>query len=228
MTTLAVVRKGNQIAIASDSLVTFGDLRLANGYEANEKIIHVGDSWIGLAGSTAHFSVVKRVLSAMDPLKLNSRDEVFDTFVKAHAQFKEQFYMNPKEEDDDPYESSHLTCLIANPSGIYGVYSYREVFSFDRFWAIGSGRAYAIGAMHASFDRLKTAADVARVGIEAGVQFDKNSAGPVRVFHTRAKPVPPARKGPAAPPVPKTSAWSAGLTAASTGGKPPSKSKPAA
>lgn len=220
MTTIAVVRKGNQIAIASDSLVTFGDLRLANGYEANEKIIHVGESWIGLAGSTAHFSVVKRVLAAMDPLKLNSRDEVFDTFVKAHAQFKEQFFMNPKEEDDDPYESSHLTCLIANPSGIYGVYSYREVFSFDRFWAIGSGRAYAIGAMHASFDRLKTAGDVARAGIEAGIQFDKNSAGPVRVFHTRAKPVAANRRGaatdPAANPAGKPSGKAAGKPASSS------------
>ena len=57
MTTITVVKKGKQIAIASDSLVTFGDLRLADGYEANQKIIQVGDSYIGLAGSTAHFSV---------------------------------------------------------------------------------------------------------------------------------------------------------------------------
>lgn len=187
MTTITVVKKGMQVAIASDSLVTFGDLRLANGYEANQKIIQVGDSFIGLAGSTAHFSVLKRVLSGMEQLKLHSRDEVFDTFVKAHAQFKEQFFMNPKEEDDDPYESSHLTCLIANPSGIYGVYSYREVFSFDKFWAIGSGRSYAIGAMHANYDRMKSAADIAKEGVETGMQFDKNSSGPARVFRAKLK-----------------------------------------
>jgi ATP-dependent HslUV protease, peptidase subunit HslV len=182
MTTITVVKKGTQIAIASDSLVTFGDLRLADGYEANQKIIEVGDSYIGLAGSTAHFSVLKRVLTGMENLRLHSRDDVFDTFVKAHAVFKEQFFMNPKEEDDDPYESSHITCLIANPSGIYGVYSYREVFSFDKFWAIGSGRSYAIGAMHANFDRMKSAADIAQSGVETGMQFDKNSSGPARVF----------------------------------------------
>ena len=35
--------------------------------------------------------------------------------------------------------------MIANPSGIFAVYSMREVFEFDRFWAIGSGRDFALG-----------------------------------------------------------------------------------
>ena len=45
MTTVVVVRKGNTVAIAADTLVTFGDTRLAHGYEANEKLFKVGDSW---------------------------------------------------------------------------------------------------------------------------------------------------------------------------------------
>ena len=38
MTTVVVARKGGQVAIAGDSLVTFGDTRLAHGYEANDKL----------------------------------------------------------------------------------------------------------------------------------------------------------------------------------------------
>ncbi len=182
MTTIVVVRKAGEIAIASDSLVTFGDTRLSGAYEANEKIIQVGDSYIGLAGSTAHFAVVRKLMSTMGDLRLSSREEVFETFLRAHALLKEQFFLNPKEEDSDPYESSQITALIANPSGIYGVYSYREVFCFDRFWGIGSGRNFALGAMHASYDRLKTARAVAEVGVKAGIEFDKSSAGPFRVF----------------------------------------------
>jgi ATP-dependent protease HslVU (ClpYQ) peptidase subunit len=45
MTTCVVVRKHDQIAIAADSLVTFGDTRLSSAYEANEKIFQVGDSF---------------------------------------------------------------------------------------------------------------------------------------------------------------------------------------
>ena len=39
---------------------------------------------------------------------------------------------------------------IANASGIYGLYSYREIFEFKEFWGKGSGRILALGAMHAA------------------------------------------------------------------------------
>ena len=163
MTTVTVVKKGAQVAIAADSLVTFGDTRLGAPYEANDKVFRIGDSWIGLAGTTAHFPVVRRGLAALAPdeLKLHTRDEVFDTFLKLHPKMKELFFLNPKEEDADPYESSQFTAVVANPSGIYGVYSYREVFEFDRFWCIGTGRAFALGAMYAAFDTAKSARELA-------------------------------------------------------------------
>lgn len=50
MTTLVVVRKRGTLAIAADSLVTFGGMRLAPGCEANPKLFRSGNSWIGMAG----------------------------------------------------------------------------------------------------------------------------------------------------------------------------------
>ena len=189
MTTLVVVRKGNQVAIASDSLVTFGDTRLPHGYEANDKLFKVGNSWVGMSGTTAHFPVLRKALSALpaDELKLHSRDEVFDTFLKLHPKLKETFFMNSKEEDADPYESMQFTALIANPAGIFGVYSYREVFEFERFWGIGTGRAFALGAMQATYERARSAREVAETGVLAGCEFDKNSAGPLRVHTIKLK-----------------------------------------
>ncbi len=189
MTTVVVVRQAGTVAIAADSLVTFGDTRLPHGYETNEKLFKVGDSWIGMAGTVAHFPVLRRALNALpaDELKLHSRDEVFDTFLKLHPKLKENFFMNAKEEDADPYESMQFTAVIANPAGIFGVYSYREVFEFDRFWGIGTGRAFALGAMHAACDRTKTARELAEIGVRAGCEFDKNSAGPVRVHTIKLK-----------------------------------------
>ncbi|MBI3367286.1 MAG: MFS transporter [Burkholderiales bacterium] len=190
MTTITVARKGGQVAIAADALVTFGDTRLAHGYEANDKLFRIGDSWIGMAGTTAHFPVLRRALGNLptDELKLHSRDAVFDTFLKLHPKLKEQFFLNTKEEDADPYESSQFTVLIVNASGIFGVYSYREVFEFERFWAIGSGRSFALGAMHATWDKARSARDVVEAGIKAGCEFDKNSAGPVKAHILKLKP----------------------------------------
>ncbi|HZE92670.1 MAG TPA: MFS transporter, partial [Rhizobacter sp.] len=87
----------------------------------------------------------------------------------------------------DPYESSQFTALIANPKGIFGVYSYREVFEFDRFWAIGSGRSFALGALFAEFGRAKTARELTELGVRAGCEFDKNSAGPVNAHTIKLK-----------------------------------------
>ena len=61
-----------------------------------------------MAGTTAHFPVLRKALRRSTPsdLKLHSRDEVFDTFLKLHPKLKEQYFLNTKEEDADPYESS--------------------------------------------------------------------------------------------------------------------------
>ena len=182
MTTCVVVKKNNEIAIASDSLVTFGDTRLSYAYEANDKIFKVEDSYITLAGTAAHYPVMRKLLTEMGThCVLSSRDEVFETFSKVHEILKDKYFLNTKEDDDDPYESSQITSLIANPYGIFGVYSYREVFSFDRFWGIGSGRNFALGAMFAAYDRVETAREVAEIGVQAGAEFDKSSGAPFRI-----------------------------------------------
>ncbi len=193
MTTLVVVKKAGQVAIAADTLVTFGDTSLSHRFEANTKIFKVdtsaGTSYVGMAGTVAHFPVLRKAMAALpkEQLTLGSRDEVFDTFVKLHPILKETFFLQPKEDDNDPYESSQFTVIIANASGIYGLYSYREIFEFNEFWGIGSGRSFALGAMHACWDKAKTAREVAMAGMSAGCEFDKNSGEPIEVFTLKLK-----------------------------------------
>ncbi|MCX7257785.1 MAG: MFS transporter [Polaromonas sp.] len=193
MTTLVVVKKAGHVAIAADTLVTFGDTSLTHRFEANSKIFGVdtpdGPSYIGMAGTVAHFPVLRKALAGMpvEQLRLGSRDEVFDTFIRLHPLLKESFFLQTKEDDNDPYESSQFTVVIANASGIYGLYSYREVFEFKEFWGIGSGRSFALGAMHAAWGKAKTAREVAVAGLNAGCEFDKNSGGPIDVFTLKLK-----------------------------------------
>jgi ATP-dependent protease HslVU (ClpYQ) peptidase subunit len=183
MTTIVAVRKNSTVAIAADSLTTFGDTRLSQSYESNRKILAVGDSYIGVAGTSAHFSVLEGAFAGLgDECRLHSKQDVFRSFLKLHALLKESYFLNTKEEEDDPYESSQIMALIANPSGIYGVYSYREVFSFERFWGIGSGRNFALGAMYAAYPHLNSAREIAEVGVLAGVEFDKSSSGPFQIL----------------------------------------------
>jgi ATP-dependent HslUV protease subunit HslV len=188
MTTIVAVRKHDEIAIAADSLTTFGDTRLAAQYDrTSDKILHYKGTYLGLCGSAAHQLVFQNLLAKHGDLDFSNRGAIFETFRKLHPILKEQHFLNPKEEEDDPYESTQISALVANVHGIFGVYSMREVFEYTQFWAVGSGREFAIGAMHAQYRRLKTATAIARAGIEAGATFDRNSGLPMTLYTVALK-----------------------------------------
>jgi ATP-dependent HslUV protease subunit HslV len=194
MTTVVAVRKGGQVTMAADSLVTFGDTRLSHRAEANQKIFTVEDA----AGRaclpwpaplrTFWCCSMRWPRSRARQLLFGSKHEIFRTFTLLHPVLKDAFFMQTKEDEHEPYESSQFTMLMANASGIYGIYSYREVFEFKQFWAIGSGRSFALGAMHAAYDiKSRTSRDVAEAGIAAACEFDRNSAPPVDVLTLKLK-----------------------------------------
>lgn len=184
MTTITVVKKNGEVAIAADSLTTFGDTRLGRHYKGeHDKILTIDGSWLGICGSSAHHLVLASAIAKLPEVKLGSRMEVYETFRQLHPVLKEHAYLNPKEDEDDPYESSQITALIVNATGIYGVYSLREVFEFDRFWSVGSGRSFALGAMHAAYSGNRSAARIAEIGVAAGIEFD-TASGPPIVIHT--------------------------------------------
>lgn len=183
MTTIVAVKKNGVVAIAADTLTTFGNTRLPAALDAShDKILHCGDSYIGVCGSAAHHLVLANLLAKMPDMQLNSKAEIFETFRKLHPILKEECFLNPKEDEEDPYESSQITALIANASGIYGIYSMREVFEYTRYWAIGSGHEYALGALHQAYPRCDLAADAAQAAVEAGIAFDRNSDAPITLY----------------------------------------------
>ncbi|HYG68901.1 MAG TPA: hypothetical protein VD838_14635, partial [Anaeromyxobacteraceae bacterium] len=51
---------------------------------------------------------------------------------------------------------------------------------YARYWAMGSGAGYALGAMFAAWDGAETARAVAEVGARAGCAFDRGSDLPLQ------------------------------------------------
>lgn len=185
MTTIVVVKKNGQAVIAGDTLTTFGTTRLGSAHDsAPEKILKHNGTFFGIAGSAAHQMVLESILTNHEKardFKFNGRHEIYESFRKIHPILKEEAFLNTKEEDDDPYESSQLTAMIVNASGIFGVYSMREIFEFDRFWAIGTGRDFALGAMFAVYNSKMTAREIAELGVKAGCEYDTATGLPMNV-----------------------------------------------
>ncbi len=186
MTTIVAVKKNGYVAIAADTLTTFGNTRLHAKQDAShDKILRIGGSYVGVCGSAAHHLVLSSLLAKTPDVQLNSKEAIFETFRKLHPILKEECFLNPKEDEEDPYESSQITALIANASGIFAIYSMREVFEYTQYWAIGSGHEFALGAMHQAFERCNDAAGIARAGVETGIAFDKNSDAPITLYSVK-------------------------------------------
>ena len=188
MSTLTTVRTGSGTAIAADALTTFDETRLPPELDAaGEKVVRVGDALVGIVGFTAHHLVIQDALERMEDADLGSRRGIFETFRALHPVLKEEYYLLPDSgQEGDPYESTQVSLLVAAPTGIFGVYDMREVHEFSRFWAMGSGAAYALGAMHARWPEAEAGAldagALAGMGVEAGCLFDRSSGLPVTVY----------------------------------------------
>jgi len=181
MTTIALARKDGRITIAADTLTRFGTTLESAEYVANhDKIIRVGPAYLALTGHASLQTVVKSYFDRLEePADLGSVDAIYETFRAMHGVLKEHYFMNPKEDEDDPFESTQLDGLIAHPRGIFGIYSLRSVQEYTRYTALGSGFGYALGAMHALWDGPASAEEMACAGIEAAAVFDDATAMPL-------------------------------------------------
>lgn len=185
MSTIVAVLKNNVACIAADSLTSFGDTRQpAEFVTDSDKILAVDEgTYIGIVGSAAHHLVMQNLLQKhADKIDFSDRSGIFESMRQLHPILKEEYFLNSKDDDDDSYESSRVDALIINRGGIFGLYSLREVDQYSRFWAVGSGAEFALGAMMVAYDASDDAETIARAGIEAGACFDCGSALPMTSY----------------------------------------------
>ena len=169
--------------IAADTLTTFGDIRLGSKFDRHHNKIQIfGKTRMGIVGSAAHTLVAERAFNDKDvKADFSTRDNTFDTLIRLHPVLKEKYFLNAKDAEDDPYETSQIDAVFINKNGIFAMYSLREVYEYEQFWAVGSGACYALGAMHAVYNKYKSAKDIAKAGAEAGAEFDTSSHLPLTI-----------------------------------------------
>ena len=185
MSTIVAVKKGNLACIAADSLTCLGSTKESAKYIADpSKIVKVGGSYIAIVGHASWQLVLKNYFVRFKrKAAFDSAKSIFETVGEMHHYLKEKYYLNPKEDEEDPFESSQLDALVANSHGIFGIYSLRSVQEYSRFYARGTGARYALGAMYAVYDdKDNSASDIARIAVEASAEFDDGSALPMDLF----------------------------------------------
>ena len=194
MSTILVVKKAGQAVIAADSISKFGSTKVAAPCRMPyDKILCCGESYIGVVGASAHHNVMASIIRNYgEHLSFNSVDDAFETYRRLHPILQQEYYLRTYEREDDDYESSQINALIANPHGIFGIYSWREAFEYESFWALGSGFEYALGAMHAVYDQMDEPQAIAEAGMVAACAFDDSSGLPFSMHSVMLSDAPPA------------------------------------
>lgn len=181
MSVIVVVRKNGQAVIAADTQASDNSVIVRADYVKNhEKIIAHGGNFLGFAGWSASQEIMESVVRHhAESLDFSDRAAIFETSRKLHGLLKSDYFLETQEDKDQPVESSQVSMLVAGPKGIFELESYRAVTEYTRFWAIGSGRSLAIGAMHAIYNQLDDPLQIARAGVAAACEFDEGCALPM-------------------------------------------------
>lgn len=187
MSTIVVAKKGGKTVIAADTLTTFGYTKQGWAYASNkDKIIKFKASYIGVVGSAAHNLVLRTILKKHQAqFDFTSPAAVFESYLKLHGILKERYYLNTREgkdEEETGFEPGRIDALVANANGIFGMHAGREIFQYQLFAAIGSGKDYALGAMFGIYDRADNAEEIAVTAIRASCDFDDGSSLPYTIY----------------------------------------------
>ena len=187
MSTITVVQKESSVAIAADSLTTWGSAKDSAAHVVNHsKIIRVGDSYLGISGPTSAKLALNDYFASRSDVDLTTVESIFRTWLSLHSSLKSHYFLNPHEDDSDSFESTRVDVLIANPSGIFGVAAHRAVQQFAKFYSYGTGWQHALGAMYAVYsDENLTAEEIATKGVTAAAEFDSATGLPVVSFTLR-------------------------------------------
>ncbi len=184
MTTIAAVKKGKRLCIASDTLTRFGSRKeIAEKHVyGNGKIIKIGPNFIGFSGHPSwelilnHYFSKKKNISSWE-----TANQIFEIFNIFHHHLKEDYFLTFSSSRYVPVETSEFEFLIINSCGIFEVDYARVVRHHLYFSAMGTGEDYALGAIKAVFDLIKDPEEIVKIGIKAAAQFDRKTDLPIQI-----------------------------------------------
>jgi ATP-dependent HslUV protease, peptidase subunit HslV len=184
MSTIVVAQKNGVACIGADTMSCLGSVRQKAHHIVNRsKIAKIDDTYIGLTGTSASLVVLNSYFANPErPRNFSSTDAIFETFRHAHHWMKAEYFMSTLPNKDEEYETTQFYGLLANAHGIFALYSYRSAQQFQKFWAAGSGRDFALGAMMSVYDELKDPLDIVKAGLAAAAEFDSATSGPFETY----------------------------------------------
>jgi ATP-dependent protease HslVU (ClpYQ) peptidase subunit len=184
MSIVVAVSKGEGMVLAADTQSTFGGERVPAGNQASIKIRRVGEALLGRSGWGIYDNVLDDMIDRERPPDLGDRSAVFRFFLDMWKRLHERYpFVNDQSKSkDSPFGDLGGSFLVAAAGGIFYVAPNLGVTEFQRYYAIGSGADYSLGALHHLYDTELDPVTIARKAAETAVAFDVHCGGEIQIL----------------------------------------------
>jgi ATP-dependent protease HslVU (ClpYQ) peptidase subunit len=184
---VAVVKQG-RVAMAADTQSTFGSEAVPPDNLSTAKIRRVGPALLGRAGFGVYDNILEDLLREGEPPDLRDAPSIFRFFTELwkvlHKRYA--FVNDQSKRKDSPFGDLGGSFIVANGAGIFFVASNLGVTRFLKYYAIGSGADYSLGALHQLYDRESDPTVIACRAAETATVFDVHCGGRIETLEVGA------------------------------------------
>ena len=187
MSIVVAVKKENRIAVAGDTRTGFGEMIVPMENHNAPKIRRVGSSYIAATGWAIYENIFDDYLRTKKVPVLTNKANIYKFFRRLWRVLHSDYgFVNDQANDkDSPFGDLDASFLIVNRSGIFYVASDMSVTAFEKYYGIGSGNDFALGALFALYQDGYSAADLAVKACEAAIAFNPYCGGKVDLFRVK-------------------------------------------
>ncbi|MCH2142159.1 MAG: hypothetical protein MK077_04080 [Phycisphaerales bacterium] len=182
MSIVTAVRSSQAITIAADTLAVFGEGMVVPTENARtSKLMRIGDAVIGGTGWAVYDDIIDHHLTDRPAPSLTTRRHIYAFFLELWGVLRDRYTLVNEQaaSKDTPFGDLDASFLVASPGGLFKVSSDLGVTEFARWYAIGSGAEYAMGAMHATVKHRLDDESIARAGCQAAMELDAHCGGEI-------------------------------------------------
>ena len=184
MSIIVAVQKRGRVAIAWDTMSSFGSTRCVN-QAGPPKVFRAGTSFIGSAGFTVYRNLLDHYLAAKKTPTLKNERSIFEFFIHFWRDMHARYHFvddHADSEDPSPFADLDAEFLVVNRYGIFCVQQILSVSRYERFCAIGSGASHAEGALQVLYQSDVDAREIAESAVRVALEFDAASGGAIEAL----------------------------------------------
>ena len=185
MSIAVAIRKDGKTVIAADTQSNFGDRRVTVDNHRAPKIRRVGSTYIATSGWGIYDDILRDFFARARKPPLKTEKDVFTFFMRLWKELHDKYSLvNDQAHDDDhsPFGDLDAAFLVVNKDSILHVSGNMSVSRFERYYAIGSGADFAMGAVHVLYDRIADPVKLAREAVTTAIAHDVFCGGEIDVF----------------------------------------------